>query len=127
MTDNLPDFEEMLKIANEVGVLTTEVAVYKNALSEVQAKITGVVMKVEDYWVGPDSKGNFKPPAFNFIESTYHKVGYDDETYEQLNHIRNHISVKLGRLEQLKLTFQVMRDMIDVWKTKQFNRNMTEY
>jgi len=121
MTEQLPDFEEMLAIAHEVGQLTTKIALDKALVKELRAEITKTVVTDEEYWSGK------KVPAFNYIQATFHQVGINAETAAKLRKLTTDLATCEGRLEQLKMIFQVYRDQIDVWKTKQFNKKMTEY
>jgi hypothetical protein len=121
MTKELPDFEEMLAISQEVGRLTTNVAIYKNAIKALQGEVTRKVIMDERFWPGK------KPPAFNYIQATFHQLGYDEETRKAMVELTNSLAHTEGSLEELKMKFQVFRDQIDVWKVKQYNKRLTDY
>jgi hypothetical protein len=118
---NLPDFDDMLKLAEEIGNLSKEVIELKDKRDILIADITMKVTTDKSFERGG------KAPAYNFIEATYHKTGYDDETREKIQKILELIAKKTGELEKAKGLFQVMRDIISVWKAQQFNLRESEY
>lgn len=117
----LPDFDDMLKIAEEIGVLTTTIAIDKAIQKELKANISRVVTSQEKYFVKD------KPPAMNYIESDYHELGYDDDTGAELFKLKRNLAENEGRLEFLKNKFNVLRDMIDVWRAQQYAKREVEY
>jgi len=121
----LPDFDEMLDMANDIGGLARDIAIAKNQLDSELAAITRIVMQDEKYWVGQENKR--KPPAMNFIIATYHAEGYSKETKRRLEELRNNIAGMEGDLEYAKKKFQIYSAMIDVWKANQYNLNQSQY
>jgi hypothetical protein len=73
-------------------------------------------MTDKEYW-GESAK----PPAFNYVEATFKAIGYDDITAEALRQDKIRVAETSGALEGMKLKFQTMKEMVDVWKTQQFN------
>jgi len=122
---NLPDFDEMLDIANDIGGLTRDIAITKAQLDSELAAITRIVTQEEKYWVG--AEGKEKPPAMNYTQATYHAEGYSEESKRRLQELRDHIAGMEGELEYLKKKFQVYAAMIDVWKASQYNLNQAQY
>jgi len=117
MTDfKLPDFEEMLGIADDIGKFTVDLYLAKVALDQTEASIIRTVMNNKTYW-GESAK----PPAFNYVEATFKAIGYDDVTAEALRQDKFRVAEISGALEGMKLRFQTMKEMVDVWKTQQFN------
>lgn len=117
MTDfRLPDFEEMLGLAEGIGKLTVDLYLAKVALDQTEADIIRRVMTDKEYW-GESAK----PPAFNYVEATFKAIGYDDITAEALRQDKIRVAETSGALEGMKLKFQTMKEMVDVWKTQQFN------
>lgn len=117
----LPDFEEMLEISDEIGRLTTELAIMKEALKAHKAMIARVVIQNPEYW------HTDKTPAWNYIEGVYHSEGFNDKSKEDLVGMIIKISELDGELERQKMRFRVMSDMIDVWKADQYNKNQANY
>jgi hypothetical protein len=126
MEYKLPDFDEMLGISDEVGNLTTTIELLKVSLDDLLGRITFTVTNDPSYW-SVDSKGNKKPPAMNYIMATYHRRGFDVETKESLEKLRNEIAKKSGELGRLKMVFSVYREMINVWKADQYNKREANY
>lgn len=117
MTDfKLPDFEEMLSLADDIGKLTVDLYLARVSLDQTEAGIIRTVMNTKDYW-GESTK----PPAFNYVEATFKSIGYDDITSEMLRQDKFRVAEISGALEGMKLKFQTMKEMVDVWKTQQFN------
>jgi hypothetical protein len=120
-TIRLPDFDDMFKLAEEIGYLNKGLIMLKDERDVLLADITVKVTTDSAFFKGD------KPPAFNFIEATYHKTGYDDDTRHRLTRLFEAIAVKTGELEKSKNLFQVMRDMISVWRAQQYNLKETEF
>lgn len=118
-TFDLPDFEDLLALAKEVGETETALIKTKFSLEELLADITAKVTKTQRYWVSD------KPPSMSYIENNYHKLGYNDETKEALRVAREGIAELTGNLTTAKNSFQVMRDMVSVWQTHQANQRAT--
>lgn len=121
MTFTLPDFEEMLDISDEIGRLTTELSITKEALKAHKAMIARVVIQTPEYW------HTDKTPAWNYIEGVYHNEGFNDKSKEDLAKMNTRIAELDGDLERLKMRFRVMSDMVDVWKADQYNKNQANY
>ena len=121
----LPDFDEMLDMANDIGGLSRDIAIAKNQLDSELAAITRIVIQDKEYWVG--AEGKEKPAAFNFVQATFHKEGFNEESKLRLEEIRNNIAGMEGDLEYAKKKFQVYSAMIDVWKASQYNLNQSQY
>ncbi len=116
----LPDFDDMLKLAEEIGSLSKNLVILKDERDVLLADVTIKVTTDPTFFKGD------KPPAFNYIESTYHKIGYDDDTRHRLTRLFVEIATTTGELEKSKNLFQVMRDMISVWRAQQYNLKEAE-
>ncbi len=123
MEYKLPDFDEMLGISDTVGELTTEIGLLKVQLDDLLAVVTKSVMADSTYW----HKGATKPPAMNYIQVTFHRMGLDEVTGTKLNSLRREIAGKTGEAGRLKMVFSVYRDMIDVWKADQYAKRDSQY
>jgi len=119
---NLPDFDEMLDMASDIGGLTRDIAIQKNQLGAELSSITRVVATDSKYW-----DGKTKAPAMNYINATYHVEGYSKETGRRLEELRTSIAGMEGELEYIKRKFQIYSAMIDVWKANQYNLNQSAY
>ena len=121
----LPDFDEMLDMASDIGGLARDMGIVKSQLNSELAAITRIVMQDEQYWVGVEGKK--KPPAMNYIQTTYHVEGYSKESKRRIDEFVNNIAGMEGELEYLKKKFQIYSYMIDVWKADQYNKNQAQY
>ena len=117
----LPDFDEMVDMADRIGALKREVAMFEASLDAKIAEITRVVTMNKEYWPTP------KVPAMNYIKTVYHVEGHTDVAKKELVMLRTNIFDKQGALKTLELKFQVYRSMIDVWKADQYNKNQSNY
>jgi hypothetical protein len=122
MTDfELPDFEEMLGLADRIGALRREIDVYEASLDAKLAEITRVVTQNKEYW------HTGKAPAVNYIKTVFHSEGHTEQAGKELSGLRKNIFAKTGELETLKLKFQIYKSMVDVWKANQYNKNQANY
>jgi len=117
----LPDFEDMLFLAEKIGYLKGRELNLKNELNILMADITNTVTKDKNYFI------NGKPPSATHTKMTFHVVGYDDKTREELNNLNTQLADVIASLEKEMRTFQVYRDIIEVWKAEQYVKNQTTY
>ncbi len=122
MEYKLPDFDEMLEVADTVGKLTTDIGLLKAQLDNLLASVTFTIMNDEEYW-----RGSTKPPAMNYVIATFHRSGFDAKSGEELNSLRTEIANKTGEVGKLKMVFSVYRDMVDVWKANQYAIRDSQY
>jgi hypothetical protein len=118
MTDRqLPDFDVMIALANEIGNLKKVILLNKGKLDVKTAQITQDVLSNETFW-GKDKK----QPSMASIEKTFLIIGRNDEETIELATLRAEIARDEGLAKQKDLLFQVYRDMIDVWRTESANK-----
>jgi len=121
----LPDFDDMIDVANNIGNNKTLLALKEAELEQLLAEITNIVTDDVEFWV------NKKPPSMAFIKSNYHLTGIDSEDnypdYSKaiLRTLRLEIAQLKGDLRRDELLFQVYRDMIGVWRTQSANERGT--
>lgn len=121
MTVELPDFEEMYIMAQDIGKLTTNLALAEAELDSLIAEITQITSTDEKYFI------NEKPPSMAYTKDQYHILGIEEIPKELLDEKQKQIFNMEGELEEKKLLFRLYRDIIDVWKTEQFNQRMVDY
>jgi len=112
----LPDFDDMIMIAEKIGQLKTTIALDKAQLDRVTAAITDEASTNPICFVGD------KPPSMAYIKSNYHVLGLDQITREELDALRTRLADSEGKLRELELVFDVYRAMIDVWRTESANQ-----
>jgi hypothetical protein len=103
----LPDFDDMIGLAEVIGELNKAVQLLKLDIECREAEIVKTVMTDTEYYV------NGKPPAFNFVDSTWKVTGLAGE----LKPLRAELAELISVLDTKKMKFNLMRDMIDVWRT----------
>jgi hypothetical protein len=103
----LPDFDDLMNLAEEIGTLNRTVQVLKIEMECAEAEIVKTVMSGVEYYV------NGKPPAFNFVDSTWKITGLNGE----LKPKKVELAELQSYLDTKKMKFNLMRDMIDVWRT----------
>lgn len=113
----LPDFDMMIALANEIGNLKKVILLNKGKLDVKTAQITQDVLSNETFW-GKDKK----QPSMVSIEKTFLVIGRNDEETVELATLRAEIARDEGLAKQKDLLFQVYRDMIDVWRTESANK-----
>ena len=111
----LPDFDDLIELAKEIGRIKTGLEMDKNRLDMLLAEITDVVSSNDVYFI------NDKPPSMAYITANYHSVGYDDITKQQIENLRNNIATNAGLLREKEIIMDIYRDMIDVWRTQSAN------
>ena len=113
----IPDFDDMFKLAEEIGKLTREKLILEHTLEVREAWIVRRVVSDPKYFVGG------KSPSMEFIKKTYLITGLvDEDGGSELIKQRAELTEKISELEKSKLRFQVYRDMIDVWRTVSANQ-----
>lgn len=123
---NLPDFDDLLAIADNIGKLSTKKILLEYELERRLAHITSITSINDEYFV------NDRPPSMSYTEANYHKLGVDEEfgkefTEAGLESIRSDIAHMSGDLESEKNKFRVLTQLVDVWKADQYNKNQAEY
>ncbi len=108
----IPDFEDMFKLAEDIGTLTREKLEYEQKIEYKEAQIVFEVTSNSAYHV------NGKVPSMEFIKTTYLRTGFDEE----MQVLKAKLNITISKLEKAKLRFQIYRDMIDVWRTISANQ-----
>lgn len=121
-TVTLPDFDDMVDLANTIGATKTRLGLKKAEQEQILAEIAKLAMEDVEYWV------NEKPPTNVYIKSTYQILGLPDHadyTKENLRTLRIEIAELEGDLKRDEILMNVYRDMIGVWRTQSANERGT--
>jgi hypothetical protein len=116
-TTILPDFDDMIKLANEIGGIKTELMLQEAYYDQLKAEITDYVMVTESCW-----GGDKKCPSNAHIKDTFHVRGYDEETKNKLLAFVSKIANLTGELKAKENIFRVYENMIGVWRTESANQ-----
>ena len=111
----LPDFDDMMKLASEIGNTKTQLMFKEATLEMMLAEITQRVTTNPDYFIGG------KAPSNAHIQSTYHILGENTAQREMLIEFRVAIANLTGKLKEDEALFKVYQEMINVWRTQSAN------
>jgi hypothetical protein len=120
-TTKLPDFDDMITLADEIGQSKTQLMLDKTELEKLKAIITEKVTTKPEYYIGN------KPPSMTYIKSNYHVLGINTKTKDKLSVLLVAIANNEGELKRKELLFDVFRAMIDVWRTRSANKRGAYY
>lgn len=118
MKIELPDFEDMYQLIEEIRDTQLRVANYKDSLSKAKAEVTQLVTNNDQYWVGG------KPPSVSYIKETYHIIGYDPDSKEILDRLSVALAMGETELDALTRKFSLMKEQIGVWRTFEANKRV---
>ena len=122
MTESkLPDFDDMIALAEEIGQSKTQLMLDKTELEKLKAIITGKVTTEPEYYISG------KPPSMAYIKSNYHVLGINTKTKDKLSVLLTAIANNEGELKRKELLFDVFRAMIDIWRTRSANKRGAYY
>ncbi len=107
----LPDFSDMLSLAQKIKNLTIEKLRLELEIDSLKARITLTATTDSKYFQKD------KPPAMNFLETTYLVTGFNGE----LAKLREKLIYIISELDEAKLTMQIYRDMISLYQTESAN------
>jgi hypothetical protein len=115
MPVKIPDFDDMLKVAQTIRSLTAKKLLLDTEIKFNEAAIVKVVNTDSKYFI------NGKPPSMSFIESTYTYTGLSDE----LIPMRKELASIIAELEEAKLRFDIYRMQVDMYRTEAANQRAT--
>jgi len=113
-TADLPDFDEMINIARQIR----EKMLIRDHLDAVIKARESEIYKI----TSTDSRyfSNNKPPSATYIKSAYEFTGLDGELIE----LREKLSEAIADIEMLRITFDIMKMMVDVYRTESANKRI---
>lgn len=111
----LPDFDDMIKLAKEIGSKKTRIMLLEAGLDALLAEITQTTTTDEKYFVGG------KPPSVAFIKENYHVLGLNDEHKATIINLKFDIANLTGELKADENLFKVYQEIINVWRTQSAN------
>lgn len=106
----LPDFDDMLGIANQMKELTLQKILLENEIAEKES--AAIKYHTENTLV------NGKPPSMEYAKVVYKPVGLNDE----LIPLRKQLAEVEADLTSKKTVFDVYKSMISVWQTESANK-----
>ena len=112
---NVPDFDEMTSLAEKIGELIHAKMLLDVEIKFEEAKIVKTCTTDAQYFQGEGDKK--KPPAMNFIESTYLYTGLNNELIPKRIELANTIA----ELEKAKLTWEIFKQQFEMYRTESAN------
>lgn len=115
MTVKIPDFDDMTKLADKIRTLTATKMLLDIKIKAREAEITRIMTNDVQYFQ------NGKPPSMSLIESTFQYAGLTGE----LLPMREELAVTISLLEEAKLSFEIYRMQLDLYRTEAANQRLT--
>jgi prefoldin subunit 5 len=109
-TDLLPDFDEMMQLANVIGDLNYKRITLENAVATLES--VAVKKATETVLV------NGKPPSMEYIKMVIKHPGTDNEILP----LRAELASVEAELEKARRLFDVMKAMVSVYQTDSANK-----
>jgi hypothetical protein len=111
MEINLPDFEDMYKLSDEIYELSVRRAVLENKIKFEEAMVVKTVTTDPIYFK------DGKAPSMAFIESTYKFTGLDNKIFP----LREELGDVKAQLDQKQIVLDIYRMQVDVFRTLSAN------
>lgn len=116
MATVVPDYDDMMKIASTIKYMTLRKMSLDVDIKAREAEITNIMSTDPKYYQ------NGKAPSMSFIESTWKYTGIEGELLPK----RRELAEVISLLEEAKITFDVYKMQIDLFRTEAANNRRTE-
>lgn len=113
---SIPDFEDFMKLVDEIGELSFKKMKLENELKSAEAIVFRTVMN------NPEVRVQGKPPSVSYVQNSYVHTGIDGGLVE----MREHLADFTAQLDKKKLQLSVYKDMLDVWRTLSANSRQAQ-
>ena len=108
--DLLPDFDEMMKLANAIGDLNYKRIIIENGIATLEAD--AIKKSAETLVV------NGKPPSMEYLKMTVKHTGMQNEILP----LRAELAEVESKLETARKLFEVMKAMVSIYQTDSANK-----
>lgn len=112
MTISLPDFDEMANLIDEINRVSIEKSKLELELKIDERNINETVSKDEKYFI------NGKPPSQTYIDNTWKFTGINNELIGK----RNRLSDLTNQLDYVRMKYEFLKMIGDLWRTQEANR-----
>jgi len=109
--ESIPDFEDFMKLADEIGELSFRRLNLDRLIKASEAFIVRRATSSQEYFIGG------RPPSMQYIESTFKHTGFNDELLE----IRKELAEVTSELDKKKIQLSIYRDMLEIFRTLSAN------
>jgi hypothetical protein len=110
----IPDFEDFMKLADEIGELSFHKMQLENKLKGREALVFQEAMK--------KPLENGKLPSASYVTNAYLHTGFDGELMED----REKLADVTAMLDKKKIQLNIYKDMLDVWRTLSANSRQAQ-
>ena len=107
----IPEFSEFIALADNIRELSHKRLLLEKKIKDVEAHIFREAVSNDFYHI------NGKAPAVSYIESAYKQAGFEGELLKP----REELAKVTADLEHAKLTLDVYKMMLEVWRTLSAN------
>ena len=115
VTELLPDYEDLQKLADDIKKLSLEKARIEQVIKERESIIFLTCSKDEKYFQGG------KPPSVAFVQNAYIYTGLSGELLPSRSELINIESL----LDRTKMQYALYKDLLDIWRTLNANERQT--
>lgn len=112
---SIPDFEDFMKLADEIGELSFEKMRLENQIKTKESETFKKAMTI------PNGDGKF--PSASFVTNSYLHTGIDGE----LIGLRDGLAFLISELDKKKIQLSIYRDMIGLFQTVSANERKAAY
>ena len=115
ITELLPDYEDLQKLADDIKKLSFEKARLEHSIKERESTIFLTCSRDEKYFQGG------KPPSVSFVQSAYIYTGLNGELLPNRSELINVETL----LDRTKMQYALYKDLLDIWRTLNANERQT--
>ncbi len=113
--ESIPDYEDFMKLAGEIGQLSFEKMRLENQIKTKEAETFRAAMT-------PRNPGD-KVPSVSFVENAYLHTGFDG----QLTALRDGYAYLCGELDKKRIQLSIYKDMIGLFQTVSANERASGF
>jgi len=111
---DLPDFEKVQKLVEEIYLLSVEISKLKLELKFNEAEIISTLTNNPDYFI------HGKPMSMTQIQATYALTGLHNE----LNEKREKLLMLENKLNYKEKQYELYKLLVDLWRTQSANERL---
>jgi hypothetical protein len=107
----IPDWDELTKMTDNIAEVMLKKLLLEKQIKAEEAKIVYTATTDIQYAL------NSKAPAISFIEATYKYTGFKNE----LLPLRDEMALLTSELEKARNRYEIVKQMLDIWRTVSAN------
>ena len=114
--NRIPEFSEFIKLTDNIRELSFRKLVLEKDIKTMEADVFKKAVTDEKYFI------NGKSPAISYIENAYKHTGFDGEILP----LREELAKVSSDLDHEKLSLEIYKQMLEVWRTLSANTRVLE-